>query len=35
MLVTRQAEGEFTRQMLFETGLKPLLGAVTESRFVF
>lgn len=35
MLVTRQAEGEFTRQVLFETSLKPLLGLATESHFVF
>lgn len=35
MLVTRQENGEFIRANLFETGLKPLVGADSGSSFVF
>ncbi|MDD5391627.1 MAG: protein-L-isoaspartate O-methyltransferase [Thiothrix sp.] len=35
MLVTRQPEGDFSRTMLFETGLKPLVGAASGSSFTF
>ncbi|MBU0653802.1 MAG: protein-L-isoaspartate O-methyltransferase [Gammaproteobacteria bacterium] len=35
MLVTRQENGEFIRANLFETSLKPLVGADSGSSFVF
>jgi len=35
MLITRLGENEFTREMLFETCLKPLAGTEPKPRFVF
>ena len=35
MLVTKQKDGEITRTNLFETSLKPLIGADSGSTFVF
>lgn len=35
MLVTRQEDDEYTRTVLFETSLKPLVGADSGNTFVF
>lgn len=35
VLVTRQPNNTFTRTVLFETGLKPLVGTTTGSSFTF
>jgi protein-L-isoaspartate(D-aspartate) O-methyltransferase len=34
-LITRQPDGEFSRTVLFETSLKPLVGAASGSSFTF
>lgn len=34
-LITRVGDNDFTRQDLFETSLKPLVGLAEESKFVF